>query len=157
MFSRTWLTHWVMLRCSLVLMLAGCGGGGPDVKPIADDERALNELGEVYRDHTKKTKRAPKTFKELISKGQSHPMAVEMIKSGALLVQWVHGCPLRADLRMPRSPTRCTAPAHRRDTAAVARRNRRCCDPAAPAGRAPGRGSGEEAEGLLRSRQHVVA
>ena len=40
----------------------------------------------LYR--TKKTKRPPRSFKEFNIKVQSYPMAVEMIDSGALIVQW---------------------------------------------------------------------
>ena len=89
--TRTRLTRRAILSGSLGLILAGCGGG-PEIKAIAPDERGLRELGEVYRNYTAKKKRAPKNLKELNIKGQQFPIAVEMIKSGDLIVQW--GAPL---------------------------------------------------------------
>jgi hypothetical protein len=80
-----------MLAGSLGLILAGCEGG-LEIKAIPSDERGLKELGEVYRNYTAKKKRAPKNLKELGIKGQQFPIAVEMIKSGDLIVQW--GAPL---------------------------------------------------------------
>jgi hypothetical protein len=80
-----------MLWSSLGLMLAGYGVG-PEIKAIAPDERGLKELGAVYRIFTTKNKRAPRTLQELQVKGQQYPIAVEMIKSGDLIVQW--GAPL---------------------------------------------------------------
>ena len=46
----------------------------------------------VYRNFATKKKRGPKNLKELNIKGQQYPIAVEMIKSGDLVVQW--GAPL---------------------------------------------------------------
>ena len=89
--TRTRLTRRAILSGSLGLIVAGCGGG-PEIQAIASDERGLKELGQVYRNYTAKKKRAPKNLKELNIKGQQFPMAVEMIKSGDLIVQW--GAPL---------------------------------------------------------------
>jgi len=72
-------------------MLAGCGGV-TEIHSIASDERGLKELGRVYRDFATKRKRGPKNLKELNIKGQQYPIAVGMIKSGDLVVQW--GAPL---------------------------------------------------------------
>jgi hypothetical protein len=91
---RTGLTRRAILSGSLGLILAGCDGG-PEIKAIASDERGLKELGEVYRYHTAKKQRAPKTLKELNIKGQQFPIAVEMIKSGDVIVQW--GAPLSTE------------------------------------------------------------
>jgi hypothetical protein len=73
------------------LILAGCGGQ-PDIKPISYEERGLKELAQVYGEFTGKNKRGPRTLKELNIKGQREPVAVELIKSGDLIVQW--GAPL---------------------------------------------------------------
>lgn len=89
--SPTSLNRRAMLSSSLGLILAGCGGG-PEIQAIAPEERGLKELGELYRDFTKKKKRGPKNLKELNIKGQRSPIAVEMINSGELIVQW--GAPL---------------------------------------------------------------
>ena len=62
------------------------------MKAIPSDQRALKELGELYRMYAKKNKRGPRSLKELNVQGQSHPMAVDMLKSGELIVQW--GAPL---------------------------------------------------------------
>ncbi len=62
------------------------------IQAIAPDERGLKELGRVYRYFATKKKRGPKNLKELNIKGQQYPIAVEMIKSGDLVVQW--GAPL---------------------------------------------------------------
>jgi hypothetical protein len=75
----------------LGLMLAGCGKE-PDNKPMPPDEQALKELAAIYRDFARKNKRGPKALKELAQKGQSSPNAMEMMKSGAIVVQW--GAPL---------------------------------------------------------------
>jgi hypothetical protein len=86
-------------------MLAGCGGG-PDVKPIAPDEQGLRELAAEYRDFFRKNKRGPKGLNEIQGtdkgrgrgkgkrqgQGQDSPNAIQMIKSGELVVQW--GAPL---------------------------------------------------------------
>ena len=85
-------------------MLAGCGGV-TEIHSIASDERGLKELGRVYRDFATKKKRGPKNLKELGIKGQQYPIAVEMIKSGDLVVQWAPRCLPRAKLPMPSSPT----------------------------------------------------
>src|SRR4051794_40118918 len=89
--SRTSLTRRAMLSSSLGLMLAGCGGE-LEFQAIAPEERGLRELAVVYRDFTTKKKRGPKNLKELNIKGQRSPIAVEMINSGDLIVQW--GAPL---------------------------------------------------------------
>jgi len=75
-----------MLCRSLGLILTGCGG--PEIQAISSDERGLTELAHVYSDFTTKKKRGPKTLKELDVNGQQNPIAVEMIKSGDLIVQW---------------------------------------------------------------------
>ena len=62
------------------------------IKAISSDERGLKELAQLYRDFTSKSRRGPKTLKELNIKGQRDPMAMEMIKSGDLVVKW--GTPL---------------------------------------------------------------
>jgi hypothetical protein len=80
-----------MLSGSLGLILAGCGAI-PEAHPIPPDERGLKELGQVYRSFAAKNKRGPKNLKELNIKGQQCPIAVEMINSGKLVVQW--GAPL---------------------------------------------------------------
>ncbi len=89
--SRTSLTRRAILSSWLGLMLAGCGGV-PEIHSIASDERGLKELGTVYRAFATKRKRGPKNLKELNIKGQQYPIAVGMIKSGDLVVQW--GAPL---------------------------------------------------------------
>jgi hypothetical protein len=89
--SRLWLTRRDVLRSSLALMLAGCGSK-PDNTPMPADEQALKELAAVYRDFSAKNKRGPKNFKELERKGQGYPNAMQMVKSGELIVQW--GAPL---------------------------------------------------------------
>ncbi len=91
MSSRTRSVRHSLLLSSLCLILAGCGGQ-PEIKAISSDERGLKELAQLYRDFTSKSKRGPKTLKELNIKGQRDPMAMEMIKSGNLVVQW--GAPL---------------------------------------------------------------
>ena len=87
MSSRTWSVRHSLLLTALCLILAGCGGQ-PEIKAISSDERGLKELAQLYRDFTSKSKRGPRTLKELKIKGQSHPMAEEMLKSGELVVQW---------------------------------------------------------------------
>ena len=76
--------------------LAGLDSGGLRCNsrspPIPPDERGLKELGQVYRSFAAKKKRGPKNLKELNIKGQQCPIAVEMINSGKLVVQW--GAPL---------------------------------------------------------------
>jgi len=94
MSSRKWSTRRALLCSSLGLILAGCGGR-PEIKAIPSDERGLHELARLYRDFTTKKKRGPKTLKELNVQGQQYPIAVEMIKSGDLIVQW--GAPPSAE------------------------------------------------------------
>ncbi len=89
--SREWSTRRALLYSSLGLILAGCGGQ-PEIKAVSSDERGLKELARLYRDFTTKHKHGPKTLKELDVKGQQYPIAVEMIKSGDLIVEW--GAPL---------------------------------------------------------------
>jgi hypothetical protein len=91
MSSRTETSRRAMLTCALGLILAGCSGA-PEIQAIASDERGLKELADLYRDFTQKKKRGPKTLEELNVKGQRSPIAVEMINSGELIVQW--GAPL---------------------------------------------------------------
>jgi hypothetical protein len=92
--SRTRLTRRDVLRGSLALMVAGCGSE-PDNTPIPADEQGLKEFAAVYRDFSRKNKRGPKNFKELERKGQGYPNAMQMLKSGELVVQW--GAPLSPD------------------------------------------------------------
>jgi hypothetical protein len=91
MRTRRWLIRRVMLCNLLGLILSGCGGP-PEIVAISSDERGLKELSGIYRDFTSKSKRPPKTLKELNVKGQQNPIAVTMIKSGDLMVEW--GAPL---------------------------------------------------------------
>jgi hypothetical protein len=91
MSSRRWVTHRAMLLGSSGLILAGCGGG-PENKAIPSDVRGLMELGDAYLAYTRKNRRGPKSLKKLNVQGQRYPIAVEMIKSGDLIVQW--GAPL---------------------------------------------------------------
>jgi hypothetical protein len=83
-----------LLWGSLCLMLAGCRSE-PDNTPMAADEQGLKEISAAYRDFCRKNKRGPKTLKELKLKGQSYPVAVQMLNSGELIVQW--GAPIATD------------------------------------------------------------
>jgi len=85
------LTRRAVLWGSLGLILAGCGGA-PEVKPMPPDETGLKQFAELYRNYTRKNKRGPRSLKELNVRGQGYPGAVEMLKSGQLVVQW--GAPL---------------------------------------------------------------
>jgi hypothetical protein len=87
MYSHKLLSRRLVLGRSLIAILAGCGGP-PEMKPIDSDERGLRELAEIYRAFASKSKRAPRSLKELNVKGQQNPIAVSMIKSGDLIVQW---------------------------------------------------------------------
>jgi hypothetical protein len=87
MYSKNSLIRRVMLGSSLSVILAG-RGGPPEIKPIESDERGLRELAEVYLAFANKSKRAPKSLKELNVKGQQNPIAVSMINAGDLVVQW---------------------------------------------------------------------
>jgi hypothetical protein len=91
MFPGMRFTRRAVLWSPLGLMLAGCGGELDD-KPPAPDEQGLTELAAVYRDFARKNKRGPKNLKELQGKAQGYPNAIEMMKSGELIVQW--GAPL---------------------------------------------------------------
>jgi hydrogenase maturation factor len=73
------------------MILAGCGRP-PEIVPISSEERGLKELAGLYREFTTKKKRGAKSLKELNVKGQQNPVAVTMINSGDLVVQW--GVPL---------------------------------------------------------------
>ena len=64
MSSRTRSVRHSLLLSSLCLILAGCGGQ-PEINAISSDERGLKELAQLYRDFTSKSKRGPKTLKEL--------------------------------------------------------------------------------------------
>jgi hypothetical protein len=88
MRSRIWLTRRAVLLGSLGLVLAGCGGSEPPAMPQPPDERGLKQFAELYRNYAKKNNRGPKSLKELNVKGQGYPVAVELLKSGELVVQW---------------------------------------------------------------------
>jgi hypothetical protein len=92
--SQAWLTRRDMLWGSLGLMAVGCGSE-PDNKPMEPDEQGLKELAAAYRGFSRKNKRGPKTLKELQLKGQTYPNAIQMLKSGELIVQF--GAPLSPD------------------------------------------------------------
>jgi hypothetical protein len=89
--SQTSLTRRALLSTLLAVISAGCGSQ-VDIRAIPSEERGLKELGSIYSNFTTKKKRGPKTLTELNVKGQQFPIAVEMIKSGDLVVQW--GAPL---------------------------------------------------------------
>jgi hypothetical protein len=91
MRSRLSLTRRAWLSGSLGLILSGCGDS-PEIKPMPPDETGLKQFAELYRNYTKKNRRGPKSLKELNVKGQGSPDAVEMLKSGQLVVHW--GAPL---------------------------------------------------------------
>jgi hypothetical protein len=91
MRSRNSSTRRAILRGSLGLILAGCGGA-PEPTPMPPDEQGIKQFAELYRSYTKKNKRAPKSLKELNVRGQGYPGAVEMLQSGRIVVQW--GAPL---------------------------------------------------------------
>jgi hypothetical protein len=80
-----------MVGSLLGLILAGCGGQ-PEPQAMPPDESGLKQFAELYRNHTARNKRPPKSLKELNVKGQGYPIAVEQLKSGELVVQW--GAPL---------------------------------------------------------------
>jgi len=94
MLSGTSLTRRAVLWSPLGLLLAGCGGP-PETKPIESDEVGLREFAAIYRDFTRKNRRSPKSLKEVQVKGQGYPNAMQMMKSGELVVLW--GSPLAAD------------------------------------------------------------
>jgi hypothetical protein len=85
--SPTWLTRRALAGAALALLLTDCGGQ-PVIIAVPSDERALMELANVYRDYSTKNQRGPKSLKDLKIKGQQYPIAVEMIKSGDLVVRW---------------------------------------------------------------------
>jgi hypothetical protein len=85
------LTRRDVLRGSLGLVLAGCGAE-PENKPMPADEQGLKELAAAYRDFSRQNKRGPRSLQEIQGKGQNYPNAVQMMKSGELIVQW--GAPL---------------------------------------------------------------
>jgi hypothetical protein len=98
--SETRRTRRAVLGISLGLMLAGCRGE-PDSTPIAPDEQGIRELAALYRDFSRKSKRGPKSLKELQGQGQrqGYPNAFEMLKAGELIVRW--GTPLSPKGEMP--------------------------------------------------------
>jgi hypothetical protein len=61
------ITRLAWHRGSLGLILAGCGGGAPEIKPMPPDEQGLRQFPELYRSYTKKNRHAPKPLKELSS------------------------------------------------------------------------------------------
>ena len=96
------LSRRIVLWGPLALMFAGCHRE-PDNTPIPADQQGLRELAAAYRDFFRMNKRGPKDLKELQAQGQSkgkkakgpgqaYPNAVQMVSSGALVVQW--GAPL---------------------------------------------------------------
>jgi hypothetical protein len=91
MLSQVWLSRRLMLWSSLGLILMGCGGPA-EIVAISSDERGLKELAELYCNFADKNKRSPKALKDFNVKGQQFPIAVTMINSGDLVVQW--GAPL---------------------------------------------------------------
>ncbi len=68
-------------------MLPGCESK-PDNRTMPGDEQALKELAAIYRDFVARNKRGPKNAGELERKGQGFPNAMQMVKSGELIVQW---------------------------------------------------------------------
>ena len=76
----------------IYLIDSGCAGH-TNVEPIPSDLRGLRELSQVYREFDQKHKR-PQSLKEMKIQGQRDPIAVTMINSGDLVVQW--GVPLSA-------------------------------------------------------------
>jgi hypothetical protein len=89
--SQSTFTRREVLVSMLGLILSGCSGTH-EFKEMLTDERGLKQFAELYRNYSTKHKRGPKSLKELDVKGQGHPIAVEMLKSGELIVQW--GAPL---------------------------------------------------------------
>jgi hypothetical protein len=63
-----------------------------EVKPLTHEELALSQFAELYRSYAQKNKRTPRSFKELATKGQGYPVALELLRSGELVVEW--GAPL---------------------------------------------------------------
>jgi hypothetical protein len=94
MRSRTEFTRRAIVVSLLSLMLAGCGSR-QDFKEMPSDERGLKQFAELYRNYSTKNKRGPKSLKDLAVKGQGHPIAQEMLRSGELVVEW--GAPLVAE------------------------------------------------------------
>jgi hypothetical protein len=91
MSSRNMFARRAIVGSLLGMMLSGCGGQ-QEFKEMPSDERGLKQFAELYRNYTTKNKLGPKSLKELAIKGQGHPIAQEMLKSGELLVEW--GAPL---------------------------------------------------------------
>ena len=89
--TRTNAVSWLL---SLIYLIESGCAGHTNVEPIPSELRGLKELSQVYREFDQKHKRAPKSLKEMKIQGQRDPIAVTMINSGDLIVQW--GAPLSA-------------------------------------------------------------
>jgi hypothetical protein len=83
-------TRRTAICCMLGLLLAGCGA--PKEIAVAPDQQGVIEFAAMYRGFAQKNKRGPKNLKEMQLKGQGYPNAVEMVKTGELVVRW--GAPL---------------------------------------------------------------
>ncbi len=77
-----------MLLGSLGRLPAGRGGSDSSMTPQPPEERGLKQFAELYRDYAKKNARGPKSLKKLNVKGQAYPVAVKLLQSGELVVQW---------------------------------------------------------------------
>jgi hypothetical protein len=80
-----------MVGSLLGAILSGCNAP-KEYTAMPPEERGLKQFAELYRNYNTKNKRGPKSLKELNVKGQGQPIAVEMLRSGELVVQW--GAPL---------------------------------------------------------------
>lgn len=89
----TWTsTRRLALPAALAAIVAGCGGTATEIKPLPPEEQGLKQFADLYRGHVKKARCPPRSLKEMAIKGQGHPDALAMLKSGQLVVHW--GAPL---------------------------------------------------------------
>jgi hypothetical protein len=89
MDSRTRLTRRAAALGVLGLYLSGCGGAGPAISP---EQQGLAEFAAAYRHFVLKHNRGPLRVEDLRAAGQSYPNAIQMVRSGELVVVW--GAPL---------------------------------------------------------------
>jgi hypothetical protein len=77
------------LSVALTLCTAGCGSDAP--KPAAPDAQqriALNDVGELYRIYQLRTKKPPRSPKDLEASEMGGPNGMAAIRNSDVIVQW---------------------------------------------------------------------
>src|SRR4051812_15423152 len=76
-----------VVALSLILAV-GCGGGGPANSPVVFENKALSEIGHIYRPYTQGHKKPPQSLRDFEPYREGTPNGIGAAARGELVVLW---------------------------------------------------------------------